>query len=86
MNEKEKLSMKGYVSLGVIIVLAIVSILITQRLFTAEYPYPFRRLFYGNRMWHACDCAFALFIFDLPTSMSFSGQKLCARRNVARTD
>ena len=30
--------MKGYVSLGVIIVLVIVSILFTQRLFTAEYP------------------------------------------------
>lgn len=38
MNEKEKLLMNGYVSLGVVIVLVIVSILITLRLFTAEYP------------------------------------------------
>ena len=38
MNEKEKLPIKGYVLLAVIIVFVIVSILITQRLFTAEYP------------------------------------------------
>jgi len=38
MNEKEKLSIKGYVLLGAIIVFVIVSILITQRLFTAKYP------------------------------------------------
>jgi len=38
MNEKEKSSIKGYVLLGAIIVFVIVSILITQRLFTAKYP------------------------------------------------
>jgi len=38
MNEKEKLPIKGYVLLAVIIVFVVVSILITQRLFTAEYP------------------------------------------------
>jgi hypothetical protein len=38
MNEKEKLPIEGYVLLAVIILLVIASILITQRLFTAEYP------------------------------------------------
>jgi len=38
MNEKERSPIKGYVLLSVIIILAIVSILITQRLFTAGYP------------------------------------------------
>ncbi|MCK4474828.1 hypothetical protein KAU30_03205 [Candidatus Bathyarchaeota archaeon] len=38
MNEKEKMSIKGYVLLGVIILFFIISILITWRLFTAEYP------------------------------------------------
>lgn len=38
MSEKEKLLIKGYVLLAVIILFIIVGILITQRLFTAEYP------------------------------------------------
>jgi hypothetical protein len=38
MSEKGKSSTKGYVLLALFIVLAIVSITIAYRLFTAEYP------------------------------------------------
>ena len=38
MSEKGKSSTKGYILLALFIVLVIVSITITQRLFTADYP------------------------------------------------
>jgi len=38
MNKKEKLPIKGYVLLALITLFVIISILITQRLLTAEYP------------------------------------------------
>ena len=72
MSEKENPPIKRYALLSAIVFLVIVSVLVTHRLFTAEYPTPFGCLFHGSGMWSACMYAVGFVIFDLSISISFS--------------